>query len=113
MRRELGLDVSKDDLSISNTNTVNADLLRSEWQVSSIQSQSGTGSSGNLPKVVGKSWSHAAGAVITTSTVSQKGRKSNQILSVAASSLKASASLSTEHSLGQKSKAQTWAKYGW
>jgi hypothetical protein len=113
MRRELGLDDSKADLSISNTNTVNADLLRSEWQVPSIQSQTDTGSSGNLPKVVGKSWSHAEGAVITTSTVSQKGRKSNQILSVAASSLKASASLSIEHSIGQKSKAQTWAKYGW
>ena len=89
---------------------MSAGSLRGEWRPSFQQNDRETISTG---KVVGKMWSHQTGTAVAVHDLSRAAKSRHSIQSVAAAAIAASASLSAEHSVGLKTKAQTYAKYGW
>ena len=113
MRRELGLtDSNLDKEILPSTHIVSAGSLRGEWRPSFQQNDSETVATGRN-KVVGKMWSHETGTAVAVHELSRAAKSRHSIQSVAAAAIAASASLSAEHSVNIKTKAQTYAKYGW
>ena len=113
MRRELGLtDSNLDKETLPSTHIVSAGSLRGEWRPSFQQNDSETVATGRN-KVVGKMWSHETGTAVAVHELSRAAKSRHSIQSVAAAAIAASASLSAEHSVNIKTKAQTYAKYGW
>jgi len=113
MRRELGLtDSNLDKETLPSTHIVSAGSLRGEWRPSFQQNDSETVATGKN-KVVGKMWSHETGTAVAVHELSRAAKSRHSIQSVAAAAIAASASLSAEHSVNIKTKAQTYAKYGW
>jgi hypothetical protein len=110
MRRELGLEASILDDNLPTARVVSAGQLHGEWRPTFQQAESETAGKN---KVFVKTWSHETGTAVITNDVSRAAKSRHQIQSVAAAALAASASLSSEHSNNQKTKAQTYAKYGW
>ena len=110
MRRELGLETSILDDNLPTARVVSAGQLHGEWRPTFQQAESETAGKN---KVFGKTWSHETGTAVITNDVSRVAKSRYQIHSVAAAALAASASLTAEHIINQKTKAQTYAKYGW
>ena len=65
------------------------------------------------PKVLAKFWNASAGEFVETDTASKKSKQKHQINSLAQAALAMESAALSRRSAGMKTKAQTYAKYGW
>ena len=101
---------------------IDAGALRGNWMQQTLAQRAEAAAAavaaegarkGGKVVVQGKVWSHEAGAAVVSGDVSRVAKSRHQITAVAAAALAAQATMGAHSLAGQKTKAQTRAKYGW
>jgi len=127
MRRELGLDAAgggggeeEGGAAAAAYEVVDAGALRGDWQahLAANAEAAAAAAAAEAAKrggkaVTGKVWSHATGTAVASRDLSRVAKSRNAIAGVAAAALASSAAVGASSMAGQKTKAQTYAKYGW